>query len=184
MSMSADEWMELPPVSEHAQLSQLPGRGALGELALDHVGMAVHDVDAAMRRFTDLLGLHDWSRIVFEGTANCRGVEQPVGSIIAVAKMGPVSLELVQPTHGDWLPAEVLKTSGEGVYHLGFRVADVAASARRAEDVGLHVANTGLHEGAPPFFAYTDGGDLFGLCLEFIAPRMPTSTFKAFEHIV
>ena len=183
MNVPADEWMLLPELGLEAQLSQHPGRGALGELALDHIGMAVYDVDVAMRRFTDLLGLHDWSRVVFEGTADCHGVCQPVGSIIAVAKMGPVFLELVQPTHGQWTPSEFLEKSGEGVYHLGFRVPDVAATAARAEDAGLHVATTGLH-GSTPFFSYTERGDLSGLCLEFVAPQMPTDVLKSFEHIV
>jgi catechol 2,3-dioxygenase-like lactoylglutathione lyase family enzyme len=181
--MPADEWMLLPELSAEAQLDQIPGRGALGGLALDHIGMAVSDVDVAMRRFTDLLGLHDWSRVVFEGMAECRGVRQMVGSIIAVAKMGPLFLELVQPTLGQWAPSEFLEQSGEGVYHLGFRVPDVTAAATRAESVGLHVANTGFH-GNMPFFAYTDGGDLFGLCLEFITARTPTSVMKSFEHVL
>jgi catechol 2,3-dioxygenase-like lactoylglutathione lyase family enzyme len=174
MSVPADEWIVLPELGAEAHL---PGTGALGALAFDHIGMAVYDADDAMRRFTDLLGLEDWSRVVFEGTAECNGVRQPVGAVIALAKMGPLLLELVQPTVGQWAPSEFLKQSGEGVYHLGFRVPDVAASAARAESAGLHVANTGLH-GNVPFFSYTDRGDLSGLCLEFISPLMPTDVLN------
>ena len=178
----SDEWMELPIPHESAWLSRAPGRGVLGNLAIDHVGIAVRDVDAAIDRFSTLLGLGDWSRIEMSTTVTYRGNEQVVGGIIAVASMGPINLELVQPTHGSWTPVDVLETLGEGLYHLGFRVADVDTTTRLAADAALHAAEVGHHDGQP-IFTYTEGGDLHGVCLEFVAPRMPNVMFQKFEHV-
>jgi len=182
MVESSDEWMELPMPKESAWLTRPHGRGALGDLALDHVGIAVRDVDEAIDRFSTLLGLHDWSRTEISTTVTFRGVEQNVGAIIAVASMGPIDLELVQPTHGSWTPVDVLDKLGEGLFHLGFRVTDVGATTHLAEDAALQAADVGMH-GDEPTFTISDGGDLHGVCLEFVAPRMPKAMVTSFEHI-
>jgi hypothetical protein len=91
LNMPADEWMLLPQLGAKARLSQIPGRGALGELALDHIGMAVYEVDVAIRRFTDLLGLHDWSRLFSNVPRNA-----------------------MASANGQWAPSEFLNSRARG----------------------------------------------------------------------
>jgi catechol 2,3-dioxygenase-like lactoylglutathione lyase family enzyme len=182
MSSPIDEWMELPQPDAAAWLSQLAGRGAFGEMALDHVGIAVHDIDEAIARFSASLGVHDWMRSSFATTSAYRGVEQLIGGNVALVAFGPISLELVQPTQGAWTPVDVLESRGEGMYHVGFQVPDVAAAARRASEAGLHVALVGTHRDAP-IFAYMESDELHGVTVELVAPRMPQQMITAAEPI-
>lgn len=182
MSSPPDEWMELPAPSAAASLTMLAGRDVLGDIALDHVGVAVRDVDVAIERFSARLGLHDWIRSTFSITSTYRGVEQVIGGNVATVAMGPIGLELVQPTAGLWTPVEVLESRGEGLYHLGFRVPDVAVAAQRARDAGLEPELLATH-GSTSLFTYTDPADLLGVTVEMVGPRMPTGMITSAEVV-
>jgi len=170
------EWMELPPSLEaRAPLKLL---GELGEMTLDHVGIAVRDVDEAVARFGREIGIHDWMRSTFATTSVYKGEDQRIGGHVATASMGFLNIELVQPTDGAWTPVDVLKTKGEGLYHLGFRVPDVAESSRRMKDAGMRVSLLGTH-GETPLFIYSESDDLFGVCIELVGPRMPAGMITA-----
>jgi catechol 2,3-dioxygenase-like lactoylglutathione lyase family enzyme len=176
MADTGVEWIEMPPPG--AMPAPLALFGALGELTLDHVGIAVRDVDEAMRRFGRDLGIHDWIRSTFATTSVYRGEDQRIGGHVATASMGRINIELVQPTDGSWTPVDVLRTKGEGLYHMGFRVPDVDDASRRMKDAGLQVALLGTH-GDTPLFVYTESEDLFGVCIELVGPRMPKGMVTA-----
>lgn len=180
--MVLDDWMEMPTPSSLAWLSLLADRGAFGELALDHVGVAVYDVNAAMERFGTRLGLHDWVLATFSIRSTYRGEEQLIGGMVATAEMGPINLELVQPTQGAWTPVDVLEHRGEGLYHLGFRVPDLAAAAERAHEAGHDIELLATHA-TTPVFAYTDSSELFGVTIELVGPRMPAQMVTSAEVI-
>lgn len=180
---SGGDWIELPPPGIANLIAGLPGRGVLGELALDHVGIAVRDVEEAVERFSALLGLHDWKVSTIEMPVEFQCAEQLTGARIAYGQMGPIQLELVQPTKGSWTPADFLEKRGEGMYHFGFRVPDVAAAIAGAEGAGLRIGTLGVDQGGPPLVAYTEPDDLFGVSLEFVGPVFPQSMLKSFEEI-
>jgi methylmalonyl-CoA/ethylmalonyl-CoA epimerase len=182
MSSPLEEWTELPAPGAAAWLTTLAGRDVLGDIALDHVGVAVRDVDEAIERFSSRLGLHDWIRSTFSTTSTYRGVEQVIGGSVATAAMGPINLELVQPTAGLWTPVEVLDERGEGLYHLGFRVPDVAVATQRARDAGLEPALLATH-GTTSIFTYTDGADLLGVTVEVVGPRIPAGMVTSAEAV-
>jgi methylmalonyl-CoA/ethylmalonyl-CoA epimerase len=170
MAGADSEWMELPPQGPIPDPVAL--LGALGELSLDHVGVAVLDVDEAMSRFGKQLGIHGWVRSTFAQTSVYRGEQTRIGGNVATATMGRINLELVQPTIGSWTPFDILRERGEGLYHLGFRVPDVAEAQRRAEAAGMRVALVGVHADTP-LFTYSESDDLCGVCIELVGPRMP-----------
>jgi catechol 2,3-dioxygenase-like lactoylglutathione lyase family enzyme len=134
--------------------------------------MAVLDLDVAIEKYSAWLGMHDWTRAVFATDGEYKGVRQRVGGNVATAALGHFRVELVQPTLGRWTPVDVLETRGEGLYHLGFRVPDVAAAAQRASEAGYPVALYGVHHDVP-IFAYLELEALHGVCIELIGPRMP-----------
>jgi methylmalonyl-CoA/ethylmalonyl-CoA epimerase len=172
------DWMELPPPdAARARLM-----GAIGECVMDHVGVAVRDVDAAIARFKTLIGVNNWGRSRFRQDASYRGEKTVIGGNVATASLGPINVELVQPTEGSWTPFDFLRDRGEGIYHLGFRVPDVAAAWQRCEAAGLRVALIGVHAGNP-LFTYSDDDDLFGVCVELVGPRMPRGMVHEFTEI-
>jgi methylmalonyl-CoA/ethylmalonyl-CoA epimerase len=182
MSSPLDEWTHMPPSKPEAWLAMLAGRGAFGELALDHVGLAVRDVDEAMERLGAQLGLHDWIRVTFSTPATYFGEEQVIGGNVATATMGPINIELVQPTQGSWTPVDVLESRGEGLYHLGFRVPDIDAAVDRARQAGVQLALIGKH-GSAPIFAYSDPDGLLGVTIELVGPRTPAQMVTSMEVV-
>jgi methylmalonyl-CoA epimerase len=99
-----------------------PGRSLLTEI--DHVAIAVHDLDAAIAYYGDTFGATVSHRETIEGD----GVEE---ALIAVADS---YIQLVCPTRADSPVAKFLERRGEGLHHVGYRVDDcaVALAAVRA----------------------------------------------------
>ncbi|MEQ1569085.1 MAG: methylmalonyl-CoA epimerase [Myxococcota bacterium] len=95
--------------------------------ALDHVAIAVSDLDASIRRFTDDLGL------------TLRGAEDVVSAQTSTAFLpvaGPTTVELVTPLEGAGPIARHLEKRGPGLHHLCFRTDDLDADVARLRERG------------------------------------------------
>ncbi|HKQ99001.1 MAG TPA: methylmalonyl Co-A mutase-associated GTPase MeaB, partial [Candidatus Polarisedimenticolia bacterium] len=101
-----------------------------GGIVLDHVGVAVADLDARIALWRDLLGLP------------LDGVEEVPGEGVKVAFLpaGRTRIELVQPARADSTMAKHLAKRGEGIHHLCFEVDDLDAALARLAEAGLQVA--------------------------------------------
>lgn len=106
---------------------------------LDHVAVAVEDLDAACQRYVTLLGARVVHREVIAG--------QPV-EVAFVEVPGETLLELVSPTSPESPLTRFLATRGEGLHHICFRVEDVDAALRGAEHDGLQVIDRQSRPGA------------------------------------
>ncbi len=97
-------------------------------LRLDHVAVAVYDLEAAMSRW-GLLGL------------GCTHVEDVPSEGVRVAFLpaGEVALELLQPLDPDGPVARFLQARGEGLHHVAFRVPDLHAALNSARASGVRV---------------------------------------------
>ena len=97
---------------------------------LDHVVIAVHDLDAATKAYQTLLGR----------TASWRAEASGGGAEIAVFRLANVSIELMAASGAgdmaDRLRAAIEK-DGEGLVSLAFAVADADAAHRRLSRLGL-----------------------------------------------
>lgn len=94
---------------------------------LDHVGIAVADLDAACERYERLLGARVEYREVVEG----QGVE-----VAFLDLPGDAAVELVAPLREDSPVGRFLASRGEGLHHLCYRVPDVAAALRDLAEAG------------------------------------------------
>ena len=91
-----------------------PGRSLLTEI--DHVAIAVHDLDAALAYYRDTFG----ATVAHRETIEHDGVEE---ALIPVADS---YIQLVCPTGPDSPVAKFLERRGEGLHHVGYRVDDCA----------------------------------------------------------
>ena len=116
---------------------------------LDHVAIAVKDLDAATSLFRDVLGFE----LVGRELVKDMKVE------VAMLSAGDFHLELVQPTEDDSGVARFLEKRGEGIHHIALRV-------RRIAEVldGLKGAGVSLIDGAPRAGA-------MGSLVAFLHPR-------------
>ncbi len=85
---------------------------------IDHVAIAVRDLDAAITWYRDSFG----ATVAHREVVDHDGVEE---ALLAVADS---YVQLLTPTRDDSTVAKYLETKGEGLHHIGYRVADCAAA--------------------------------------------------------
>jgi methylmalonyl-CoA/ethylmalonyl-CoA epimerase len=96
---------------------------------IDHVAIAVRDLDAAIAWYADTFGATVTHREVVERD----GVEE------ALVKVADSYVQLVTATRDDSPVARYLARRGEGLHHVGYRVADCAAALQAVKDRGGEV---------------------------------------------
>ncbi len=105
---------------------------------LDHVGIAVNDLDAALELYRDKLG--------FEVS----GIDEVPGFGVKVAflPLAEGQVELVMPVTEDSAIAKFLSKRGPGFHHLCFRVDDIRAELARLGEMGIELVDKEPREGA------------------------------------
>jgi methylmalonyl-CoA/ethylmalonyl-CoA epimerase len=96
---------------------------------VDHVGIAVLDLDAAVREYESAFGL----RPVHRERVEAQGVEE------VLFRVGSSYVQLLGALGPDTPVGKFLERRGEGVHHVGYRVGDLAAvlASLRADGVRL-----------------------------------------------
>ncbi|HXR54915.1 MAG TPA: methylmalonyl-CoA epimerase [Acidimicrobiales bacterium] len=94
---------------------------------VDHVAVAVADLDAAMAWYEETFG----ARVVHREVVESDGVEE---ALLAVADS---YIQLITPTSDQSTVAKFLSTRGEGLHHVAFRVDDCAKALQAAHDAGV-----------------------------------------------
>jgi methylmalonyl-CoA epimerase len=85
---------------------------------IDHVAIAVHDLEAAIAYYAAAFGAEVHHREIVERD----GVEE------ALLKVADSYVQLTRPTRPDSPIAKYLEKRGEGLHHIGYRVDDCAAA--------------------------------------------------------
>lgn len=101
-----------------------PASGLLTEI--DHVAIAVEDLDAAVDYYRRTFG----AEVAHRERIESDGVEE---ALIAVADS---YIQLVSPTRSDSPVAGFLERRGEGLHHVGYRVDDCAAALQAVREAG------------------------------------------------
>jgi methylmalonyl-CoA/ethylmalonyl-CoA epimerase len=94
---------------------------------ISHLGLAVKDLDAAIRLYEGVFGLkveHRW-------VAEADRMEA------ASFRVGAVEIELMQPLEEDSPVGRFITRRGEGIHHIAFKVDDVAEALTRARESGI-----------------------------------------------
>jgi len=105
---------------------------------LDHIGIAVEDLDAAIDLYREKLGFE------VETVEDVPGF----GVKVAFLPMAEGNVELVQPVTGDSAMARFLEKKGPGFHHLCFRVEDIRAELARLQAAGVQLVDREPREGA------------------------------------
>ena len=97
--------------------------------AIDHVGVAVEDIDAALALYTDSLGLV----LAHRETVSEQGVEA------ALLDVGDSHVELLQPLGPDTAVGKFLARRGPGLHHVAYRVADLEQTLAELAGAGMRL---------------------------------------------
>jgi methylmalonyl-CoA/ethylmalonyl-CoA epimerase len=82
---------------------------------VDHVGIAVRDLDEAIAFYERTFGV----TFSYRHTATDQGVEEAMGQV------GESWIQLLKPLGPDTPVGKFIASRGEGVHHIGYGVADV-----------------------------------------------------------
>jgi len=104
------------------------------------IGFVVRDVEKVAEAWSSMFGLGPWNFRDIDGTID-RGRFQGVyhKEKLAMASLGSLSLELVQPIEGKAVHAEFLETVGEGLQHIQVRVDDVDTEVNKLLEQGAEI---------------------------------------------
>ncbi|MDQ6776349.1 MAG: methylmalonyl-CoA epimerase [Actinomycetota bacterium] len=97
--------------------------------AIDHVGVAVEDIDAALALYRDALGMPLVHREIVES----QGVDA------ALLDVGDGHLELLAPLGPDTPVGKFLSKRGPGLHHVAYRVDDISETLGALTAAGLRL---------------------------------------------
>lgn len=162
----------------------------LGILGLHHIAIVLPDINGAVKRYWETLGIGPWGYMQFDGTLfhEIELFGKPAPDLVvkgAMASVGPTGLAF------DWALTEpnmyqaFYASHGPGVHHLGFAVEDFWAADAQMREMGYeHVIHTkGMGPDPNVFSAYYNTQDRMGVTIELAQfPREfppPPETYPA-----
>ncbi|MGB3367092.1 MAG: methylmalonyl-CoA epimerase [Acidaminobacteraceae bacterium] len=107
-------------------------------LKLDHIGIAVSNLDEALKLYTEVLGLEAQGTEIVE--------EQKVR--VAFLPIGDTEVELLESTSPDGPVAKFIEKNGEGVQHLAFKVENIEEAIQDMLDKGMRMIDEKPRYGA------------------------------------
>jgi catechol 2,3-dioxygenase-like lactoylglutathione lyase family enzyme len=135
------------------------------------IGVVVRDLDRA-KMFYERLGIGPFNEGPSGSTLERRIYGEPAPDAAvrgAIAKMGEIEFELLEPVSGNTIQSEFLERHGEGVVHLCAFSDDLDRDIKELTDLGYDVISEGrIDDGG--HFAYFDTRETGGLVLELFEP--------------
>lgn len=117
---------------------------------INQVAIAVKDAESITQNYWNILGIGPWTILDWEEPAvkdrTYHGKSAWARERIALARVGDVQLELVQPVEGDSIYQDWLDEHGEGLHHINFLVEDVDKTAAILAGEGFHSIQSGRFE--------------------------------------
>jgi methylmalonyl-CoA/ethylmalonyl-CoA epimerase len=102
--------------------------------AVDHVGIAVADLDAAIAWYHDHLGMI----LVHEEVNEDQGIREAMLSVRG-ARGGSAQVQLMAPLDESSAIAKFLDKRGPGIQQMAYRVSDLEALSERLRDQGIRL---------------------------------------------
>ncbi len=110
----------------------------MSEVRVDHLGIAVRSLDAAIEFYERALGMTITGR-----------EEVPHEKVrVAMLPAGESRIELLEATADDSTIAHFIARRGEGLHHVALRVPDLAAAVERLRAAGARLASQTIQTGA------------------------------------
>jgi len=131
---------------------------------LDHIGIAVRSLEAALRFYRESLGLA------------LAGIEEvPAEKVrVAMIPLGDTRIELLEATAADSAVARFLEKRGEGIHHIAIEVTGFDACLRRLEAGGVRVLpGKGEYGASGHRYAFLHPSSCGGVLVELVeAPKV------------
>lgn len=105
---------------------------------VEHIGIAVKDLNVAIPMWEKLLGV------------KCYNIEEVAEQKVKTAflKIGELKIELLQSTSEDGPIAKFIEKKGEGIQHIAFASTDIEGELARCEAEGIQLIDKAPRKGA------------------------------------
>ncbi len=135
--------------------------------AVDHIGIAVANIEAAMDLYRRIFGVAEFHREVVP----TQGVD------VASFDLNGVRIELTAATSETSPIAAFIAKRGEGIHHIAFRTSDAAGELLRLDAAGLQLIHSTPQPGAHDMLiAFLHPRSTGGVLMEVCQPRTTSTT--------
>jgi methylmalonyl-CoA/ethylmalonyl-CoA epimerase len=125
---------------------------------IEHIGIAVSDLETAIKFYEDALGL------------KCYAIEEVTDQKVKTAffMVGKTKIELLESTSPEGPIGRFIEKRGEGIHHIAFAVDDVAEALRDLESKGIQLIDKQPRKGAEGLsIGFLHPKSAFGALIEF-----------------
>jgi methylmalonyl-CoA/ethylmalonyl-CoA epimerase len=134
--------------------------------AIDHVGIAVPDLDVAVQWYHDRLGMI----VLHEEVNEDQGVREAMLSVRG-APLGSAQLQLMAPIDDTCTIAKFIDKRGPGLQQLAYRVSDIEALTDRLRGQGVRLLYDAPRRGtANSRINFIHPKDAGGVLIELVEP--------------
>jgi methylmalonyl-CoA/ethylmalonyl-CoA epimerase len=134
--------------------------------AVDHIGIAVPDLDAAMAWYHDHLGMI----VLHEEINDDQGIREVMLSVRG-APVGSAQVQLMAPLDESSVIAKFLDKRGPGIQQLAYRVSDLEALTERLRERGVRLLYEAPRRGtANSRINFIHPKDAGGVLIELVEP--------------
>lgn len=105
-------------------------------MKLDHIGIAVRDLDRVLKSY-QALGLKESGREIIKDYA----IE------VCMIELGESKIELIQPLSNEGLIAKFLQKRGEGIHHVAIAVEDIEEKLAQLKAQGIKLIDEQPRQG-------------------------------------
>ena len=126
---------------------------------IDHIGIAVKNLDETMEKYADVFGLKVTS-IEVHPDLNIRICFIPVGEVL---------IEFLEPLSEEGRIGKFIKENGEGIHHIAYRVTDLEAILRMMKEEKIKLRDEQPRSGGlGSKIAFIDPAETNGVLTELV----------------
>jgi methylmalonyl-CoA epimerase len=125
---------------------------------IDHLGIAVKNIDQALKFYQEQLGLS----VALRETVAHEKVQ------VAMLPLGETRIELLEATEPDSTIGKFVEKRGEGLHHVAMRVPDLTASVDRLKAAGARLLNEPRQGAGGHLYVFVHPASTGGVLLELI----------------
>lgn len=125
---------------------------------IEHIGIAVKDLDTAITYYENVLGL------------NCYAIEEVADQKVKTAffKVGDTKIELLESTDPEGPIGKFIEKKGEGIHHIAFNVPELEEALKEVDESGIQLIDKKPRKGAEGMnIAFLHPKSTFGVLTEF-----------------
>ena len=146
--------------------------GKLKFKKIGQIGIVTKDVEKTAKKMEKLLGIGPFKFMVTNYQNKMyRGKPEDFGVKIALANVGPIQIELMQPLAGQSIWKEFIAKKGYGLHHIALEIDNMETKAKEFEEEGFKIIQSGEREVVK--WAYLDTEEELDVTFELLERIKP-----------